>query len=95
MRDIILQGEKKNISYKFDSNLNKQNDDMKSSLPNDENLNNVSNDEMVNHSESDGVVINNDGSVLGCDEMEVSGVGGFCEYDFLESSNCENLEISK
>jgi hypothetical protein len=27
--------------------------------------------------------------------MEVSGVGGFSEYDFLESSNCENLEISK
>ena len=90
-----LQCENKNISYKFDSNLNKQNDDMKVVLPNDENLNNVSNDEMANHSESDGVVINNDGSVLNCDEMEVSGVGGFSEYDFLESSNCENLEISK
>lgn len=90
-----LHGENKNISYKFDSNLNKQNDDIKSSLSNDENLNNVSNDEMANLSESEVVVINNDGSVLNCDEMEVSGVGGFSEYDFLESSNCENLEISE
>lgn len=90
-----LQCENKNISYKFDSNLNKQNDDIKSSLPNDENLNNVSNCEMANHSESEEVVINNDGSVLNCDEMEVSGVGGFSEYDFLENSNCENLEITK
>ena len=90
-----LQGENKNISHKFDSNLNKQNDDMKAVLPNDENLNNVSNDEMANHSESGEGVPGEDGSVLNCDEMEVSGVGGFSEYDFLENSNCENLEITK
>lgn len=82
-----------NVCFEKDGNAKLENIDIKTNLQNNDIKSVLQNDEISNLSSTE--VNDTSESVYVCDEKDGSDICGVSEYDFLENSDNQNLEVSK